>query len=137
MFEVTLVPILVAAILNMIFGMVWYNPKVFGTMWMRGANISPEAQAEGKKKMPILAVLGLLSSMLAAYVLNHFGIAWGVYDVVGAIELGIWVALGFTIPALFSAYLWERKPFSYLAINASYWILSFILMAIVLVLLSQ
>lgn len=137
MFEVTLVPIVIAAIASVVFGMVWYHPKVFGTIWMRAAAITPEAQEVARKRMPLMAFFGFIASMIGAYVLNYFGIAWGVYDVVGAIELGIWVAVGFILPPLYATVLWERRPFVYFTTNFLYWLLSFVLMAIILVLLSQ
>ena len=37
MFEVTLLPILAAAIANVVLGMIWYNPKVFGTVGLTQA----------------------------------------------------------------------------------------------------
>ncbi len=83
-----------------------------------------------------MAALGFLSAMVIAYVMNHFGIAWGVFDWIGAIELGIWTWIGFTAPVLLGSILWEMRPVSYFLITASYWLLSFIMMAVILVLLA-
>ncbi len=136
MFEVTLLPIFIAGIANVILGTIWYHPKVFGTLWMRGAGITPEQAEMGKKKMPLMAGLGFLAAMMIAYVMNHFGIAWGVFDWIGAVELGIWTWLGFTAPVLLGSILWEMRPVSYFLINASYWLISFITIALILVLLA-
>lgn len=134
MFEVTFLPILAAGIANLVLGMIWYNPKVFGNAWMAAGNIQPSER--GKKLMPIMAIIGTLAAMLIAYVMNHFGIAWGVFDVISAIELGFWCWVGFVAPVLLGSILWEMKPFRYYAINAGFWLVSFIVMAIVLVLLA-
>lgn len=136
MFEVTLLPIFIAGIANVILGTIWYHPRVFGTLWMRGAGITPEQAEMGKKKMPLMAGLGFLAAMMIAYVMNHFGIAWGVFDWIGAVELGIWTWLGFTAPVLLGSILWEMRPVSYFLINASYWLISFITIALILVLLA-
>ena len=136
MFEVTFLPILAAAIANLVLGMVWYHPKIFGTAWMMSAGISPEKAEMGKKKMPMMAATGTLAAMVIAYVMNHLGIAWGVFDWIGAVELGFWIWVGFTAPVLLGSVLWEMKPFKYFLINATYWLVSFILMAVVLVALS-
>lgn len=136
MFEVTFLPILIAAIVNMVIGYVWYHPKVFGTAWMMSAGISPEQAESGKKRMPITAGVGLLASMVVAYVMNYFGIAWGVFDWIGAIELGFWSWVGFTAPVLLGSILWEQKPFKYYAINAGYWLVAFITIAVVLVVMA-
>lgn len=136
MFEVTFLPIFIAGILNVVLGMVWYNPKVFGTAWMAGANVTPEMAERGKKKMPLMALIGLIAAMLVAYVMNHFGIAWGVFDWIGAVELAIWCWVGFVAPTLIGSVLWEMKPLKYYAINAGFWLTSFIVMALTLVWLS-
>lgn len=132
MFEVTFLPILIAGIANVVLGMVWFNPKVFGNTWMAAGNIQPSESA--KKKMPIMAFVAFLAAMLVAYVMNHFGIAWGVFDWIGAVELGFWCWVGFTAPTMLGMVLWEGKPVKYYAIVAGHWLVSFILMAVILVL---
>lgn len=136
MFEVTFVPILVAAIVSVVIAFVWFHEKVFGRTFMRYMNLTPEQSARGRKRMPIATFVAFLSSLVAAYVLNYFGIAWGVYDWVGAIELGIWVWIGFAAPPLLGMVLWEMKPIKYYFVVAGYWLLAFIAMALVLVLLA-
>lgn len=136
MFEVSFLAVLAAAATNVIIGMIWYNPRFFGTTWALAAGISPQQMEVGKKRMPLMAFFGFLASMLMAYVLMHFGIAWGVFDWIGGVELGIWTWLGFVMPVLLGSILWETKPFKYFAINASYWLLSLVAMGVVLVLFS-
>ena len=40
--EMNFVMLLVAAIVPMITGFIWYNPKVFGTAWMKAAEMTEE-----------------------------------------------------------------------------------------------
>ena len=136
MFEVTLWPILAAGILNVVLGIIWYHPKVFGTAWMASAGITPEKAEAGKKKMPIMAFLAFLAAMVVAYVMNYFGIAWGVFDWIGAVELGFWCWIGFTAPTMLGMVLWEGKPVKYYAIVSGFWLVSFVAMAVVLVLMA-
>lgn len=35
--------ILVAAVATFPIGFIWYNPKVFGTIWMREAGVDPHS----------------------------------------------------------------------------------------------
>lgn len=127
-------PILAAGISTVILGFVWYHPKVFGTAWMRMVNMTPEMAELGKKRMPLMAVLAAISSLVAAYVMSYFALAWGVFDWVGAIELGFWCWAGFTAPTLLSSVLWEMKPVKYYLINAGFWLVAFIVMALILTL---
>ena len=132
MFEVAFLPILAAGLTSIIIAIAWYHPRVFGGVWTRLSNLSPEAVEGGKKRMPMVLPVALVASMLAAYVMNHFGIAWGVYDIVGAIELGFWCWLGFVAPPMLGIVLWEQKSVKLYLINAGYWLVSFIAMAVVL-----
>src|SRR3989338_6227289 len=136
MIEVTFLPVLFRSITSVVIGFVWYHPKVFGSMWMQLANLTPESVEKGKRLMPIMAFFGLLASMLTAYVMNYFAIAWVVYDVIGAIELGFWCWAGFVATTMLGTVLWEQKSFKLYLINASYSLVSFIAMAIVLLLAS-
>lgn len=133
MYDVTFIPILIAGIAAMVLGFGWYHPRVFGGAWMRMVGVTPEMAERGKKRMPITVTIAVLASMLAAYVMNHFGAAWGVFDVIGAIELGLWSWLGFVVPPMLGIVLWEQKPFSLFLINALYWLIAFIAMAVILV----
>jgi hypothetical protein len=130
--QVTFLPILIAGIASALLGALWYNPHVFGGVWMRMTTITPEQRERGKRRMPLYAFLGLLASMVIAYVMNYFGIAWGVYDASTALQLAFWCWIGFTAPVLLSTVLWEQKPVRFYLINAGYWLVSFAVMALVL-----
>lgn len=136
MFEVTFLPILIAAVVSVVIAFIWYHDKVFGKTFGRYMNLTPEEKARGMKRMPLHTFIAFLSNVVAAYVLNYFGIAWGVYDWVGAVELGIWVWLGFAMPPMLGMVLWEMKPWRYYFVVAGYWLVTFIAMALVLVLLA-
>lgn len=128
-------PILIAGIVSMLIAFAWYHPRVFGSAWARMTNLSPEMVEAGKRRMPFTAPIGLLASMLVAYVMNYFGIAWGVFDVIGAIELAFWCWVGFMAPTMLGVVLWEQKSFKLYLINAGYWLVALIAMAIILLLL--
>ena len=134
MYEVTLWPVLAAGVANIVIGFIWYHPKVFGATWMQLANISPQVAESKKKLMPLMVFFGFCASVIAAYVMNHFGIAWGVFDWIGGVELGFWIWLGFVAPVLLGVVLWEGKSFKLFTINAGYWLVSFIVMGVILTL---
>jgi len=136
MFEVTFWPILAAGVANIVLGMTWFHPKVFGSSWMPASSMTPEMMAKGKRRMLFSVFFAFLASMLAAYVMNYFGIAWGVFDWIGAIELAFWCWVGFVAPTMLGMVLWEMRPFKHYAIVCGYWLVSFIMMAVVLVLMA-
>ena len=134
MYEVTFLPILGAGIAAAVLGYIWYHPRVFGSAWMRLSGITPEMAEKGKRRMPLYGFIGLLASMLVAYVMNYFGIAWSVFDWAEALQLAFWCWIGFAAPVLLSSVLWEQKPFKLYLINALYWLVALCLMALILLL---
>ena len=135
MFEISLWPILFAAVSNVVLGMVWYHPKVFGSAWMRLANISPEAVERVRKQMPVRVLFGFLASLVVAYVLANLAIVIGIFDIIGAVfDLALSAWIGFVAPILLGAVLWEGKSLKLYAINAGYWLVSLVVMSILLVL---
>ena len=132
MYEVALLPILLAAVANVILGAIWYHPKVFGGVWMRAVSVNPDAG--GSSKMWISMILQFISALVMAYVMAHFGIAWGVFDWIGAIELAFWLWIGFSAVPMFGMYLWESRPFKAFAIVAGYWLIAMIVMSVILTL---
>lgn len=124
--------ILLAGFSNVILGMIWYNPKVFGTAWMRMINITPEQAELGKKRMPLMAFFGFVAAVFMAWVLSIMQTAFGVFDVLGALDVGFWIWAGFVAPILLGTVLWETKPFKLYLINALYWLLAILTMSAIL-----
>lgn len=136
MYEINFWAILAAGVASMLVGAAWYHPKVLGGAWMRLNNMTPEMVERGKRRMARMTFVALLASMLVAYVMSYFGIAWGVYTVPNALELGFWCWMGFVAPAMLGSVLWDQKPLRLYFINSLYWLVSFLVMALVLFLAS-
>jgi hypothetical protein len=56
--------LLLAALVPMILGFIWYNPKVFGTAWMKAAGVTPES-AKGANMALIFGLSFVFSFLLA------------------------------------------------------------------------
>ena len=87
--------------------------------------------------MHLYALVGLLASMVIAYVMDYFRIAWSVNDFAGAVELGFACWAGFVAPTMLGIVLWDQKPLRLYLINTLYWLVALVTIALVLVLGSQ
>ncbi len=134
MFEVSYLPILLAGAASVALAFVWYHPRVFGSLWMRLVNLTPEQVEKGKKRMPAMALIAFLGSMLSAYVMAFMLPLLVIPDLIGAIEFAIWTWLGFVAPTMLGEVLWEQQSFKLYLINALFLLASFTLMATILVL---
>lgn len=147
-----LIFLLVAALIPMITGFIWYNPKVFGTKWMKAASITQE-EMEGGNMALIFGLTFVFAFLLAIGVfflvvhqthvfsilgegsaynafIDEHGHAFRTFKhgaFHGTID-GILIAL----PILATNALFERKGFAYIAVNAGYWIVTLALMGGVL-----
>lgn len=62
--------IFLSALIPMVVGAIWYNPKVFGTAWMKASGLTQE-QVEGGN-MPLIFGLSFVMSCLLAFFLSFF-----------------------------------------------------------------
>ncbi len=85
--HVNFIIILVAALVPMVLGFVWYNPKVFGTVWMNAAGIT-EDKMKGANMALIFGLSFFLSFLLAMSLQFMVIHQWGMYSIL-ANEPGI------------------------------------------------
>lgn len=151
--EINFLALLLAALSTLVVGFIWYNPKVFGTIWMKETGINPE---EGEKPNMILIFgVSVLYAFFIAFVLqfvtiHQFG-ALGLIggdipnakpsyaafmtdygDVFRTFKHG---ALHGTITGLFLALpvigtnaLYEKRSFRYTLVTGGFWIVCFAIM---------
>ncbi|MBY0110711.1 DUF1761 domain-containing protein [Patescibacteria group bacterium] len=127
--------VLGAAVAAIILGALWYGP-LFGKQWMGMIGLTPEGM-KAMKLSPAMAMgLGLITTLLMAYVLAHgivFGNAYlGTTGVAGGMMGAFWYWLGFAVPLTAGAYLWEGKSITLWVLNASYYLVSLLLMGAIL-----
>ena len=47
MLHINFIAVLIAAVVPMVMGFIWYNPKVFGTIWMKETVLTQEEIQKG------------------------------------------------------------------------------------------
>lgn len=81
--DINFLAVLVAALVPMVMGFIWYNPKVLGNAWMQAAGVTEE-KMKGANMAVIFGVSFLLSFLLAFFVqsmvIHQFHIAASFYD---------------------------------------------------------
>jgi len=120
------VAILVAGVLNVVLGAVWYSPALFGKSWM---------QLMGVKEMKPNAtnILGMFVIALISAVIFRYFIGWIGVDTFGVgLEVGILAALGFFALPMASGTIAGKGSWTLWAINGGYWVVAFALMGGVL-----
>jgi len=136
MVPVKLMTVLIAAIISFGIGWAWYSDMLFGKPWRKLMGVSESSMKPGNDFMVKMLVLGLGSSILMAFVLSHAVVFANSYlgetGLVLGLMTGFWNWLGFMVPILISSYLYEKRSFKLVAINASYWLVSLLVMGVII-----
>lgn len=107
--------ILLAVIANMALGAIWFSPKVFGSMWMKDAQVA--TPDDPKQAMIIAMTVSAISHAVIAVVL------WGVQYILAFAELRyfltgiilIWIAFVFGLRLIHA--LFEGRSMRYVGIT--------------------
>ena len=102
--------IVVCAIVALVIGSIWYGP-IFGKAWMQimgVATMTPEQQADMKKKMGIMYATQFVLSLITAAVLSYHISHWNTATPAVGIAICTW--FGFIMTTEAGAALWSGKP---------------------------
>lgn len=130
--NVNILAVLVAAIVSMLIGMLWYGP-LFGKMWMKLAQINNRKVSAAKKSgMWRTYIAGFLSALLISFVLANILDYLRIYTLIDGMLMGFMIWLGFVATITLGTVLWEDKPLKLYMLNNAYNILSLVIMGAIL-----
>lgn len=151
--EINWYALLVAAISTLVVGFIWYNPKVFGTIWMRESGTTEEKMKGAN--MVLIFGMSLLYAFMIAMILQMLTIhQFGALGMVGGDPAlakpsytefmsdygsafrtfkhgalhGFMTGLFLALPMVDTSALYERRSFKYVLISGGFWIVCFTIM---------
>jgi hypothetical protein len=105
---------------------------VFGKARMKLLANEAGATAD-MRKVPVWKVLlELVRSFVVALVMAHVIVLARIVGWMDAMQLGIWVAIGFPVMILMGSVTWDKRPWKLAAIHAGDWIFKLLLIAAIL-----
>lgn len=146
--EINFMAILVAALSSFVVGFIWYNPKVFGTIWMKEIGMTDEKAKQGNmlKIFGFTFIFALLFAFMMQMLTIHqygalgmvggdatqampsfeafmadYGDAFRTYKH-GALH-GFIGGLFLALPIVATNALFEQKSWKYVFVTAGYWII--------------
>lgn len=120
--------VLVAAVVSMVLGMIWYSKPVFGKVWAKASGMTPKKMEEAKKGMILSFVLGFVATLITAYVLALFLGYLEAATILLGLVTGFLFWLGFIATTLLGMVLWEGKTVRLYIINAGFQLVSMVVM---------
>ena len=133
--NVNILSVVIATLIPMIVGFIYYNPKVAGNAWMSSLGITEE-DIRTKGKPAITYSIALIMSFLLAFFLLFFNNGpgqEGEFDTFGHGAFhGVFIGIVVAMPVLMTNGLFELKNFKNIFINIIYWLITLALMGGVL-----
>ncbi len=129
---VDLFAVVLAALLNMAIGMLWYSPLLFGKEWMELSGRSERELKQAKKGMWKTYSASFIMGFVMAYVLAMFIEIFKARLTIEAMQIAFMAWLGFVATTIANDFLYSGKPMKLYWINAGYYAVSLIAMGMVL-----
>jgi hypothetical protein len=122
--------VIIAALVPMVTGMIYYHPKLFGTAWMNSLGLTEE-ECKNANKAKMFGVSLIMAFLLAFFLVNFNNGPGqeGQFDTFqhGAFH-GFFLGVFFAMPLLVTNGLFELRNFKNLAINTLYWMITLAIM---------
>ena len=117
--------VVIAALLRMVVGTVWYSPALFMKPWQALTGVTPETMQRG---LPRAIAVDLAMSLLLSVVLFHAVVYAGATGWWGGALVGLCVWLGFVLATHLPLWPYENRPLRLVAINMGPNLISLVLM---------
>jgi hypothetical protein len=114
--------VLVASLLPMVVGAVWYGP-LFGKTWMQLVEKSEEEIRAGfnpAKSFGVTFLMAVLTAFVLAHILQAYDDAYTLSGWAAGMQGGFWVWLGFVLTISWQAVSFEAKKLSLYFLNMAY-----------------
>ena len=122
--------VLVSAVAVQALGFIWYNPAVFGKIWMRETGKTEENMKSSSHGWIYLVTF--IGSLVMAYILAYLLDATGAESFGSGALVAFWVGLGFIVPPFLADALYSKKSMSLFAVKTGYHWVGLIIMGIIL-----
>lgn len=151
--EINFLALFVAALSTLVVGFIWYNPKVFGTIWMKEAGMTEEKMKGAN--MVLIFGLSIVYAFMISFIIQVLTIhQYGAFGMIGGnLETakpsyeafmndygtayrtfkhgafhGFITGLFLIFPLTATNALYERRSFKYVLVSSGFWMVCFMIM---------
>ena len=125
-FGVNYLAVVVAAVVALVIGFIWYSPRVFGNRWMAYLGTT---QAQLGNPGPTGMLVGVVASLLNAWVLAVLALNLGGKSLTDGVLLGVLAWLGFMATITAAQISFEKKSWGLWVLNNAHNLLVQVIMA--------
>ncbi|MBI5226414.1 DUF1761 domain-containing protein [Candidatus Micrarchaeota archaeon] len=122
--------IVIAAVIQMVVGFLWYSPMLFGNAWMKMSGIKMDQKQKPDMMMPMVWMF--LGTLVLSFVLSGFVGYAGAKGLVDGAFVGVMAWIGFIATTTVHTVLFENKPFKLYLLNNGHYLVGLALAGAVL-----
>lgn len=118
--HINLVAALVAGVINMVIGALWYSPALFGKMWMKEMGMKPEdGMAKNMGQAYGITFIGaLIMAYVTALVLGYTGVG----TMTEGLMMALWLWFGFAVTLPLNDVVFGKKSWNLYFVNVFYYL---------------
>ncbi len=134
MYQPNLVAMLIAGLIPMVVGSIWYGP-LFGEMWMNLVGRTEEefrASIRPIKMYVVTFIMSLILAFVLAHILEAFTDAYALTGLFAGVQVAFWMWLGFVLTIGYQAVAFEDKKLRLFGLNMAYNLVSLVAMGALL-----
>ena len=129
--NVNYLAVIVSAVAALVIGFAWYAPPVFGNRWMAYLGTT---QAQLGQPGPTGIVVGIVASVVNAWVLALLALNLGATTITDAVMLGVLAWLGFMATLTAAQISFEKRPWGLWVLNNAHNVIVQVVMAAIVTL---
>ncbi len=129
--DINLLAVLVAAVVNIAFGAVWYSPSMFGKIWVKLVGVAEHHECENETGVWKYYVIGFVNSIVMALALAYV-LALAVPSLVYFFFIALLLWFGFVGTISMNAVTWGGRPVKLWFLDNGYYLLSFLIMSAII-----
>jgi len=123
------VAIIVAVVVNMVIGSLWFSPLLFQRPWVA---MRVDKNPMSGVASPMLYVITAVGAFVSAITLDWIIGMAGARSLTGGAIIGLYAGLGFVAPAILSDNLFNERPFRLYLIVAGFPVVGLLVMGAIL-----
>jgi hypothetical protein len=116
--------VIIAAIINMGIGALWYSSALFAKPWVKATGRSMKEMQGAGMGYALTSIGSLVMALLLAYFISQ--VDSGTF--LGGAKIGLLMWVGFVVPTHAANYIFEKRSLELFAINVGYFLISLMLM---------
>lgn len=124
-FTVSILPLIIGTIFNMVLGALWYSNVLFSKSWMKESGVT-EAAIKDTSGMTKVYFLTMLMALSTSYVIGFMVSNMGITTIIQVIVMAAIMWLGTDLPMIIKNWGFEGRTLKLGLINHSYQLLVYV-----------